>query len=90
MNKRNGYTIIEIMIVIAIIGIIVAVVAPHFTNPNTATEEVKQSQCIEGVKFTVPSEWGGTPEQIIGPDGSGISCDTVTEDTISNENTWSY
>jgi prepilin-type N-terminal cleavage/methylation domain-containing protein len=94
MNKHKGFTLIELMIVIAIILILAAIAFPAYQEHNNpTTSEQKYTQCINGVKFTTAN----TPTQIIGEDGRGISCnnDSTTSnsapsDTYNNtfENTW--
>ena len=38
MKKRNGFTLVEILIVVVILGILAAIVIPQFSN---ASEEAK-------------------------------------------------
>lgn len=84
MSKRNGFTLIELMIVIAIIGIIVSVIFPAITGESTSRPD---TQCIGGMMFTNPYD-SDEAKQIISAQGKGISCDIVTSETISIENTW--
>lgn len=86
MNKR-GFTSIEIMIVIAIIGILVSIIAPFVSGDkgqggkvswgyNGATEE----RCISGYKFIVGPD--GRTVQMLGENGAGIKCDIETQPSL--------
>lgn len=82
--KKNGFTLIELMIVVAIIGIVAAVVAPAFTSRNknssvdgfgnrtpiTAAERPDTlAKCIDG--FLFKKEMGGEWK----PDRAGTRCE---------------
>lgn len=64
----KGFTLIEVMIVFAIVGILAAILLPIFYNPS---ELRKDYVCLEGFKFTRYA----TPIQILNANGGGIPCD---------------
>jgi prepilin-type N-terminal cleavage/methylation domain-containing protein len=64
--KSNGFTLIELMIVIAIIGILLAVIVPAFST----TQNADGSICRYDMKYD-----RATGRQVIGPNGGGIPCD---------------
>ena len=47
MKKRNGFTLIEILMVVAILGILAAVVIPQFANES---EKAKMSTLLSDLQ----------------------------------------
>ena len=66
---KNGFTLIELMIVIAILGILVAVALPVITGKNVR-EHVSDTKCIAGYTFTNNAR----PVQVFDNQGKGIPC----------------
>jgi prepilin-type N-terminal cleavage/methylation domain-containing protein len=78
--NNNGWTLIETLIVMAIIGILVALIVPNLYTPKDDLGRPIQNKpvqdeymkCIGGYKFAVGSD--DKPVQIINSEGKGISC----------------
>ena len=66
---KNGFTLIELMIVIAVVGILFAVAYPVITGKNVR-ETIRETKCIAGYTFTN----NRTPVQVMDSDGKGIPC----------------
>jgi len=77
MKKLNGFTLIEVMIVIAIIGILIAMVVPVMNSKESkevtwGLNGLTESRCIDGYKFIVGQDGGA--RQIMDEAGRGIRC----------------
>lgn len=73
--KQKGFTLIELMIVVALIGIIAAVVLPMFSGGTSTIAESFQrggTICKAGMVFSVDAN--GFQQQVIGPQGGGVPC----------------
>ena len=56
LRRRNGFTLVEIMIVILIIGVLMAIAVPSFIQ---ARHSARQSSCIHNMKEieTAKEQW---------------------------------
>jgi len=46
MKKDNGFTLVEILIVVCILGILAAIVAPHYTNATIKAKEAAAKETL--------------------------------------------
>ena len=73
--KKNGFTIVEAMIVVAIVGILAAIIVPNVLNYKKHGKFLSaNTQCIGGYLFTNPG-YQLTPVQVMDEHGKGIRCE---------------
>lgn len=71
LRKVKGFTLIELMIVVAIIGILAAVAIPKFADLVTKSKEAGVKGNIGSVRSAI-SIYYGDNEGVIDPDSSFI------------------
>lgn len=71
-SSPRGFTLIEMMIVVAIIGILIAIALGHEPRADAVLAPPQQVQCIAGYSHTAGH--GGAPQQILNEQGGGVPC----------------
>jgi type II secretion system protein G len=76
MRNRKGFTLIELMIVIAIIGILAAMAVPNFKK---AREQAREKACYSNIRVLMGAV------EMYNMDNSTMMSDVVQSDLISGQ-----
>ncbi|PPC05519.1 prepilin-type N-terminal cleavage/methylation domain-containing protein [Acinetobacter pittii] len=72
MNAQKGFTLIELMIVVAIIGILAAIAIPAYQDYTVRTKWASNVADVEGIKSAIKNCLNDQATD-------GTKCDTLTE-----------
>jgi len=53
MNTKKGFTLVEILIVVVILGILAAIVIPQFTDASTEAKEANLKSTLQSVRSQI-------------------------------------
>ena len=70
--KMKGFTLIEIVITIAIICIIGGIIHTNSKNVSVGINGIVETRCINGLQFIVGEK--GRSTQVMDTYGHGVSC----------------
>lgn len=72
MKKKNGFTLIELMVVVAVVAILVAIALPQFLQYFAKARRSEGMVVLKGL-FTSEIAYYGTYDSFAFPDGGGTS-----------------
>ncbi|MFH2063800.1 MAG: prepilin-type N-terminal cleavage/methylation domain-containing protein [Pseudomonadota bacterium] len=80
-SSEKGFTLIELMIVIAIIGILAAIAIPNFIS-------YRDKAYCSGVETDVQTIMGAIADYFSNPSNMTVSAANLENITVSNGNSW--
>jgi type IV pilus assembly protein PilA len=81
LNKKSGFTLIELMIVVAILGILAAIAIPAFVTYVRRSKTVEATENVDKMFSAVSSYYNPGEKQAQGIAGSQYDHCTVASDT---------
>ena len=81
MSRRSGFTLVEIMIVVAIIGLLAAIAIPAFMKARNSARRngcINNLRQIDGAKDQYVLEYGGTNGIVLSWNNVGLYVKDIT------------
>jgi type IV pilus assembly protein PilA len=80
LNKKSGFTLIELMIVVAILGILAAIAIPAFVTYVRRSKTVEATESVDKIFTAASSYYNPGERQARGLTGSSFDHCTVADD----------